>query len=57
MVKFEVGDKVQNIFMMRGGVVIDTDTLTGRVRVQFKDMSIGSAVRWFDKSEICKVEN
>ena len=57
MVKFEIGDKVKNIFMMRGGVVIDTDTLTGRVRVQLKDMSIGSAVRWFDKNELCKVEN
>ena len=57
MVKFEVGDKVQNIFMMRGGVVIDIDTVLGRVKVHFKDMNIGSAVRWFDKNELCKVEN
>ena len=57
MVKFEIGDKVKNIFMMRGGVVIDIDTRLGRVRVQFKDMSIGSAVRWFDNNELCKVEN
>lgn len=57
MVKFEIGDKVQNIFMQREGVVIDIDTYVGRVKVYFKGMHIGSAVRWFDKNEIVKVEN
>lgn len=56
MVKFEVGDKVQNIFMQREGVVIDIDTYMGRVKVYFKGMHIGSAVRWFDKNEIVKVK-
>ena len=56
MKKFEAGDKVQNIFMKREGVVVDIDTYMGRVKVYFKGMHIGSAMRWFDKSEILKVE-
>ena len=55
MVKFEVGNKVQNIFMKHEGVVTDINAVLGQVKVRFEGMGESINHRWFDKNEIRKV--
>ena len=57
MKKFEVGNRVQNIFMNREGVVTNINTILGQVKVRFESMEESINHRWFDKNELCKVEN
>ena len=56
MKKFEVGNKVQNIFMKHEGVVTDINAVLGQVKVRFEGTSLVKH-RWFDKNEIRKVEH
>ena len=59
MKKFEVGNRVQNIFMNREGVV--TDTSFNRVKVRFEgmDSSTHESIKhhWFDKNWVRKVKS